>query len=90
VCQCPPPEQQVDGVPPEKRTAHITIEKRKKGKWVTAVKGLAAANLPELLTQLKSACGAGGTVKNNVIEVQGKHLDRVAEYLRDAGYRVKH
>jgi translation initiation factor 1 len=46
--------------------------------------------LPGLLTQLKSACGAGGTVKDTVVEVQGKHLDRVAEYLRDIGYRVKH
>lgn len=89
-CQCPPLEKHAERVPPEKQTARITIEKRKKGKWVTAVRGLAAADLPGLLTQLKSACGAGGTVKDTVVEVQGKHLDRVAEYLRDIGYRVKH
>ena len=87
-CSCPLPPKVLTA--PEKQTARITIEKRKKGKWVTAVRGLAAADLPGLLTQLKSACGAGGTVKDTIVEVQGKHLDRVAQYLRDIGYRVKH
>ena len=89
-CQCPPLEQRAERIPPEKQTARITIEKRKRGKCVTAIRGLAAADLAGLLTQLKSACGAGGTVKDEVVEVQGKHQDRVAEYLRDVGYRVKH
>ena len=88
-CQCPPLEQQAERVPPEKQTARIMVEKRKKGKWVTVVRGLAAADLPGLLTQLKSVCGAGGTVKDEVVEVQGKHQDRVAGYLRGAGYGVK-
>ena len=33
--------------------------------------------------------GAGGTLKEDIIEVQGRHLDRVRETLAQIGYRVK-
>lgn len=39
--------------------------------------------------QLRAACGAGGTTKDGVIEVQGDHVDRVMAWLTQAGYRVK-
>lgn len=88
-CQCAPLERPAERIPPDNQTARITVEKRKRGKWVTAVRGLAADDLPELLAQLKSTCGAGGTIKGETVEVQGRHQDRVADYLRDNGYRVK-
>ena len=88
-CVCPP-EQPVT-VPPEKQTAKLSVEKRKKGKVVTLVRGLLAteADLPELLTQLKSTCGAGGTLKDDELEIQGRHLDRVREQLQKLGFRVR-
>ena len=89
VCQCPPPP--APRIPPEKLTARIAVEKRKKGKLVTVVRGLSAneSDLPELLTKLKSTCGAGGTLKDDIIELQGNHLDRVRGLLSDIGYRLK-
>jgi translation initiation factor 1 len=39
--------------------------------------------------QLRAACGAGGTAKDGVIEVQGDHVERVMAWLIRAGYRVK-
>lgn len=46
-------------------------------------------DLPALLTRLKTICGAGGAIKDEVIEVQGKHLDRIRIELQTIGYRVK-
>jgi translation initiation factor 1 len=68
----------------------VQVEKRAKGKLVTVVRGLAAEDndLPALLTQLKSACGAGGTVKDDTIEVQGDHRIRINDLLAQIGYRV--
>ncbi len=88
-CNCPPPEPV--RVTPEKQTARVSIEKRKRGKQVTVVRGLAAADndLPALLTTLKSQCGAGGTLKDGEIEIQGDQQDRVRDVLKEVGYRVR-
>ena len=88
-CTCPPPEALK--IPPEKQTAKLSVEKRKKGKVVTVVRGLPGEgnDLPALLVELKTACGAGGTLKEDTLEIQGKHLDRVREHLEKIGYRTK-
>lgn len=88
-CTCPPPE--APKIPPEKQTAKLSIEKRKKGKVVTVVRGLPEEgnDLPALLAELKTTCGAGGTLKEDTLEIQGKHLDRVREHLEKIGYRTK-
>lgn len=90
-CRCPPlPKHATPRVPPEKQRARVAVEKRARGKLVTVVRGLAAADndLAALLTQLKSACGAGGTVKEDLLEVQGDHRARIAGLLAEIGYRV--
>ena len=88
-CTCNPPA--ASRIPPEKQLAKLSVEKRKKGKIVTVIRGLApeANDLGELLSRLKSDCGAGGTVKDDCLEIQGEHLDRVREILSGRGYRVK-
>lgn len=88
-CQCPPPPPV--RLLPEEQTARVSIEKRKKGKTVTMIRGLPAEgnDLPELLTQLKNACGAGGTLKDDVIEIQGKQSERVKQVLLQIGFKVK-
>jgi translation initiation factor 1 len=67
------------------------IEKRKKGKLVTVVRGLPAEenDLPALLAKLKAACGAGGTLKDELLEIQGNHLERIGDLLAEIGYRVR-
>ncbi len=88
-CTCPPPPPM--RIPPEKQTARLAREKRKKGKVVTVVRGLPAEgnDLPALLTDLKTHCGAGGTLKDEEIEIQGEHLDRIRTRLESLGFRVK-
>lgn len=88
-CTCPPPPIQY--LDPAKQTARISKEKRKRGKIVTTIQGLvpAESNLPDLLKTLKNRCGAGGTIKEDVIEIQGDHLDQVRSILSEIGYKTK-
>ncbi len=61
------------------------------GKTVTVVRGLGLdpAALAETGKRLRTLCGAGGTSKDGVIEVQGDHCDRVIGYLRASGRSVR-
>lgn len=61
------------------------------GKVVTVIRGLPGRgpDLAALSGELKRLCGAGGTVKDGTVEIQGDHRDRVAEVLRGRGHRVK-
>ncbi|MEK6235655.1 MAG: translation initiation factor [Planctomycetales bacterium] len=88
-CVCPPPPKTL--TPPEKQTARLAVEKRKKGKQVTVIRGLPAEenDLPALLAKLKNSCGAGGAIKDDSVEIQGKHLERVRDLLQELGYRVR-
>jgi translation initiation factor 1 len=61
------------------------------GKGVSVISGLPldAAGLAELATRLKKLCGAGGAVKNGVIEIQGDHRERLVTELLKLGYAAK-
>lgn len=61
------------------------------GKTVTVIRGL--PNNPRELEaraqELKRLCGAGGNLKDGVIEIQGDHREKISEKLTSLGYRVK-
>jgi translation initiation factor 1 len=61
------------------------------GKTVTLVAGLrgAPAELAQLAGDLKRACGAGGTLRGDVVELQGDVRERVRAELERRGYTVK-
>ncbi len=61
------------------------------GKAVTLVTGISLfdKDLDALGKQLKASCGSGGTVKDNIIEVQGDHVDRLVALLVARGYKAK-
>ena len=65
--------------------------KGRKGKGVTIITGIPLSHslLLKLSRQLKQKCGAGGTVKNDVIEIQGDHRNILLEELVKQGYKVK-
>lgn len=48
-----------------------------------------AAKIKELAGVLKRRCGCGGTVKNDVIEIQGDHRDTLTAELLARGFKVK-
>ena len=61
------------------------------GKTVTLVRGLGleADALAALGKRLRNACGAGGTLKEGVLEIQGDHAERVVALLQAEGFAVK-
>ncbi|MDI9433418.1 MAG: translation initiation factor Sui1 [Planctomycetota bacterium] len=65
--------------------------KGRKGKGVTLIVGVPVDEnrLRSLAKDLKRKCGAGGTVKDRVIEIQGDHRDLLVEELTRQGYTVK-
>ena len=73
-------------------TVRVSREtKGRGGKAVTLVRGLALddAALGALGKRLRTACGAGGTLKDGVLEVQGDHVDRVLAWLQQEGIGAK-
>jgi len=65
--------------------------KGRKGKGVTLITGipLPDAELKTFAKKLKQRCGAGGAVKDGVVEIQGDHRDILLEELRKEGWKVK-
>jgi translation initiation factor 1 len=61
------------------------------GKGVSVISGLplAPAELEALARRLKRFCGAGGSVRDGVIEIQGDHRDRLVAELCRLGYDAK-
>jgi translation initiation factor 1 len=69
----------------------LRLEARPGGRAVTLVLGLAGseAQIAALAKELKSVCGAGGTVKDGVIELQGDHRDSAQAALAERGLKSR-
>ena len=90
-CQCSSQHQPTEAVP-ARVVAKLRMEKKGRGgKTVTVVYGLPRNPefLRELGQDLKRACGAGGTVVEDGVEIQGDLRERVREALMKRGYVVK-
>lgn len=61
------------------------------GKTVTVISGvpLDSSAVKALAAELKKICGAGGALKDGVIEIQGDHCVMVMQELERRGFRVK-
>lgn len=90
-CACPPVVAEPVRIPPGEQMARLKVEKRPKGKVVTAVSGLdpAGNDLAALAATLKGRCGSGGTVKDGVIEIQGDKLEVAEAALKAIGFKVR-
>ena len=87
-----PNRGQKRSLPPQEQTVYLHRDSKGRGdKTVTLVKKLVLTeeDMKELSKKLKQVCGSGGTVKEDVIEIQGKHREKLAEALKKMGYKVK-
>jgi translation initiation factor 1 len=74
----------------EGKEVKITKEKRRYGKMVTVISGLdSSVDVGELTTELKKCCACGGTMKNNIIELQGDHQEKTKRKLEELGFSVE-
>lgn len=74
------------------RTVRVRKETQgRKGKTVTLIEGLHhnPRTMDEIARILKQHCGAGGTVKPGVIEIQGDQRKKVAQKLREMNYVIR-
>lgn len=82
----------VPDLPPNQQNLRVEASRAgRKGKTVTIVSGFQANSetLAELLKKLKAHCGAGGALKENELEIQGDHKQKVVEFLVKLGYKAK-
>ena len=91
-CNCkkkkpkPPPKTEQDGIIRIRREV-----KGRKGKTASVIYGFQCdrADLQSLASRLKQQCGTGGSVKDDMIIVQGDHREKLMTLLKALGYRVK-
>lgn len=63
----------------------------RKGKTMSVVEGLQASekNREQWLKELKKFCGAGGSLTETGLQIQGEHLSKLQEYFQKLGFLVK-
>lgn len=87
-CACP----KASDLKPTEHTLKIRLEKNSRGgKMVTVVFELPQNEdyFKEVAKKLKSLCGTGGSFKNNMIEIQGDHREKIKTHLEKLGFKVK-
>lgn len=81
ICAC-------ETIAKEEEKIQIFSVKKRFGKDMTVVKGLSKdIDTKKLLKEMKTKLACGGTVKNNEIELQGKHTRRIKEILVKQGFK---
>ncbi len=78
--------------PPNEQCLHVGFEKKHRGgKTVTLIEGFEGKteDLENLAKTLKTKCGAGGSVKDGVILIQGDCREKITKFLQEQGYKVK-
>ena len=75
----------------EQQNITIAVDSRRYGKVMTVVDGLDPhdLDLDSLISNLKSICACGGTIKDGKIELQGDHRPKVKEALEKLGFIVE-
>lgn len=79
-------------LPPNQQNLRVQATRSgRKGKTVTVITGFQCGEetLSKLLKQLKAQCGSGGTIKDNSLEIQGDHKEKILKILLESGYKAK-
>jgi len=84
-----PADEPMDTLAKDKQKLRVKLDsKQRAGKVVSLVEGFAGSNddLEALAKQLKTKCGAGGSVKDGFIIIQGDYREKIIAWLKDWGY----
>ena len=82
-------EEEVDTLAENQQKLYVSLDrKNRKGKDVTLIEGFVGSSddMNALGKTLKSKCGCGGSVKDGEILVQGNHVRKVIDLLKEMGY----
>jgi len=84
--------EQKETLPPSEQDLRVFRDrKQRKGKTVTIVSGFTGTDddLNTLAKELKNSCGAGGSVKDGEILIQGDKKEQIGKILSSKGYNFK-
>ena len=80
----------IDSLNIENSKVVVSTETRRFGKQVTMIRGFEkGSNLKKIAKSLKSKCATGGTIKDEMIVLQGNQKKRVNKLLTQEGYQVE-
>lgn len=88
VCGLPKELCVCEDIAREAQKIKVYTTKRKFGKLMTVVEGIDSKKIDskELVKKLKMECACGGTFKDNKIELQGEHKEKVKAALLKIGF----
>jgi translation initiation factor 1 len=87
-CACP----KASDMKPNEHTLKVRLEKNGRGGKIVTVVFELPKNEPyftDVAKKLKAQCGTGGAFKDNMIEIQGDHREKVKAFLEKLGFKVK-
>jgi len=77
-----------ESITKESQSITIRVVKRRFGKLTTLIEGFEKdVNIKEISKRLKSSLACGGTVKDDIIELQGNHINKVKHELVKYGFQ---
>lgn len=91
-CRCHEQRRMGTGATPKDGFVRLALDrKQRRGKAVTLISNVPGdlAQLTVLAQELRKLCGAGGSLKDGNIELQGDHRDKVEARLQALGYKIK-
>ncbi len=81
ICAC-------ESIAREEEKIKVFSEKRRYSRPITIIHGLSkSADSKGILKELKTRLACGGTIKNNEIELQGEHVEKVKQLLLKLGFQ---
>ena len=85
-------ENEESTMPPQQQKLEAHFEKKGRGgKTAVIIKGFVGSDdaLKNLAKALKNHCAVGGSTKDGEIIIQGNFRDKIMDYLKNKGYKVK-
>ena len=88
VCGLPKELCVCESIAKESQTITVSVVKKKFGKKHTIIEGMSNTdiNLKDLTKKLKAKFACGGTVKKDVIDLQGNHTKQIKIVLTELGF----
>ncbi len=78
----------ISNIAKEQQKIKVDVIRRKFSKFVTLVSGISDKDtLKEMGKEMKQKFACGGTIRENQIELQGKHRERAVDFLIEKGYK---